>query len=358
LNNPVMKLIRSVHAWAGITLALLLLLSSVTGTLLIWKEDYIKLITPAAQVDFTPSPADLARIAEAVEAGYQNNDILNIQFATAEFPLTKVTLYDTNYAYLDIQGNVVDEWHMNERFEEWLYDLHHRLLLDDLGLTIIGLAAIALIILVLLGVISFVPLRRQFARGIVPKSFKRSELVTSHRNLGILIAWPLLLTLITGVILAFPYEAEELLLDEHRRSEEYSDNMVVGLDDITGEGTGDWLPAMERTLAVFPDAVIRGASVPSGFSIHRILTVQQPGQWNRNGTSMTYIDEEAGYMDLRIDSSTFPIIERVYNAGYPLHTGKTGSLMYKLFLSLCGIGVACLSSFGLVSFIKSKLKRA
>jgi len=63
-------------------------------------------------------------------------------------------------------------------------------------------------------------------------------------------------------------------------------------------------------------------------------------------------------MDLRIDSSTFPMIERVYNAGYPLHTGKTGSLMYKLFLSLCGIGVACLSSFGLVSFIKSKLKRA
>ena len=225
----ILKLIRTLHAWAGMTLALLLLLSSVTGTLLIWKEDYVKLVTPAAQVDFTPSPAALARIAEAVEAGFENNDILNIQFATAEFPLTKVTLYDTNYAYLDIQGNVVDEWHMNERFEEWLYDLHHRLLLDDLGLTITGLAAMALIILVLLGVISFVPLRRQFARGIVPKSVKRSELVTSHRNLGILIAWPLLLTLITGVILAFPYEAEELLLDEHRRSEEYSDNMVVGL---------------------------------------------------------------------------------------------------------------------------------
>lgn len=351
------KIIRTLHAWGGVTLALLLILSSTTGTLLIWKEDFVKLTTPAARIDFTPGPGTLANIAEAVEANFDNNDILNIQFATAEFPLTKVTLYDTNYAYVDINGIVVDQWHMNDRPEEWLYDLHHRLLLDDLGLTITGLAAIALIILVLLGVITFIPLRRHFSRGIIPANFKRAELIFSHRNLGILLALPLLVTLISGVILAFPFQAEELLLEEHRRSEQYSDNMVVGIDEVTGEGAGDWLPAMERTLAVFPDSIIRSANVPSGFSIHRIITVQQAGEWNRNGMSMTYIDEEQGYMDLRIDAQSFPLVERVFNTGYPLHTGKTGSLIYKIFLSLCGLGIACLSTFGLVSFVKSKLKR-
>ncbi len=128
-----MKLIRTLHAWGGLTLGLLLLLSSVTGPLLVWKEEFVRLSTPEARVYSTPEPESLARIAQAIEQQFENNDVLNIQFATSEFPLSKVTLYDTNYAYVDVTGNVVDEWHMNDRFEEWLYDLHHRLLLEDLG---------------------------------------------------------------------------------------------------------------------------------------------------------------------------------------------------------------------------------
>ncbi len=352
------KIIRTLHAWGGLTLALLLLLSSATGTLLVWKEDYVKLITPEAQVAFTPTPQALAVIAAAVEEQFENNDILNIQFATAEFPLTKVTLYDTNYAYVDITGKVVDQWHMNDRFEEWLYDLHHRLLLDNLGLTIVGFAALALVILVLLGVISFIPLRRQFNKGILPSSLKRADLVSSHRNLGILLGLPLLVTLVTGVTLAFPFQVEEMLLDELRSTQEYSDSMVIGLDDINGAGSGDWLPALQRTAAVFPGGVVRATSVPNGFTVHRVIGVQQPGEWSRLGMSKTYIDADLGYMDLRIDSRGFPLTERLVNVGYPLHTGKTGSLLYKLWLTLCGIGAALLSTFGLTSFIKKQLNKA
>lgn len=352
-----MKLLRLLHAWGGLTLGLLLLLGSVTGTLLIWKEDYVQLVTGQAGVAFTPTPAALATIGEAVEAQFDNNDVLNIQFATAEFPLTKVTLYDNHYAYVDAGGNVVDRWHLNERPEEWLYDLHHRLLLEDLGLTIMGLAAMALFVLVLLGVVTFIPLRRQFRLGVVPANLRRAALVTSHRNLGILVALPLLLSLVTGVTLAFPFKVEELLLDELRRTEAYSDAMVVGLDDITGEGAGDWLPALERTQAVFPGAVIRSATLPSGFSVHRVIGVQQPGEWNRNGMSHTYIDEELGYMDLRIDSTNFPRVERLVNAGYPLHTARTGSLLYKLFMTLSGLATACLTVFGMTSFLRGRLGR-
>ena len=351
-----MILIRTLHAWGGIALALLMLLASVTGTLLVWKEDYVRLVTPEARVDFTPTPEALARIGEAIEAKLADYDILNIQFATAAFPLSRVTLLDTNYAYVDIDGNVVDLWHMNDRPEEWLYDLHHRLLLEDLGLTIMGCAAVALAVLVILGVITFIPLRRHFSRGILPANTSRLALLSSHRNLGILLALPLLLTLVTGFIQAFPFQVEEWLLDEIRGTQEYSDAMVVGIDEVTGEGTGDWLPALQRTLAVFPGADIRSAQVPSGFSAHRIIGVRQPGDWNPNGLSLAYIDADLGYMDLRIDTRTLPLRERAYNSAYPLHTGKTGSVLYKLFLTLCGIGFACLSVFGLVSFIKSRLQ--
>ncbi len=47
-----------------------------------------------------------------------------------------------------------------------------------------------------------------------------------------------------------------------------------------------------------------------------------------------------------------PAIERAYNAVYPLHTGTLHNFFYKLYLSLVGAGVFCLSALGLVSFIK------
>jgi len=353
-----MKVIRTLHAWVGLTLGLLFLLSSFTGTLLIWKEDYVRLTTPEARVDFDPTPQALARIGEAIEARFDNNDILGIQFATRAFPLTRVTLLDTNYAYVDVEGNVVDQWYMNDRIEEWLYDLHHRLLLEDLGLTITGLAALAGIVLVLMGLLTFIPLRRQFSRRLVPGSMKRSVLVASHRNLGIVISLPLLMTLVTGAMLAFPFEVEEIFLDELRRKQEYSDAMVVGIDSVSGEGQGDWLPALERTRAVFPEGEIRSATVPGGYSIHRVIGVQQQGTWNRTGLSKTYIDAELGYMDLRIDAQGFPLLERTINAGYPLHTGRTGSLVYKLLITLSGAGIFLLVFCAITSFIKSRLKIA
>ncbi|NIW25590.1 MAG: hypothetical protein GWN29_14040 [Gammaproteobacteria bacterium] len=116
------------HAWGAAALGLFVLLSSLTGVLLVWKQTYLKLAIPEARVEFEPEPAALARIVESIEAQFNVDDIGLIQLATRDFPLTKVTLAGTRYAYVDVEGNVVAEWFMNERWEEWLYDLHHRLL--------------------------------------------------------------------------------------------------------------------------------------------------------------------------------------------------------------------------------------
>jgi hypothetical protein len=43
-----------------------------------------------------PASKGLAAIVEAVEADFDANDALQIRFATADFPLSKVFLYDTN----------------------------------------------------------------------------------------------------------------------------------------------------------------------------------------------------------------------------------------------------------------------
>lgn len=350
--NRLFAATRFVHAWAGAVLALLLMLVSATGTFLLWKDHYLRLTVPAARVAFTPEPAALARIAAGIEAALGPDAVLSVEFATAELPLTYVILADESYAYFDSNGELVDRWQGNGRFEEWMYDLHHRLLLGDSGLLIVGIGAMVAVLLLLLGLLSYWPFRRGWRLGLWPRSFSRESLRGSHRNLGLVLALPLLLTLLTGIVLAFPSQTEQLLLEELRQTQEYSDAMTVGLDAVSGGDSGDWLPAMQRSLDVFPGATLRSVLPPGYFNYYRVLGLQQPGEFNRKGMSKVYIDPEGGYMDVRIDALSLPLAERAYNAVYPLHTGDTGSLVYRVLLTVLGLGLFLLSGAGLYSFTR------
>ena len=86
-------------------LALLILLSSITGTLLVWKQEYLWLTIPEARADFNSTPEALSRIVARIESQIDPDEILQIQFATSSFALTKVTMLDTRYAYVDSAGN-------------------------------------------------------------------------------------------------------------------------------------------------------------------------------------------------------------------------------------------------------------
>jgi uncharacterized iron-regulated membrane protein len=351
IKYQLFRLSRTVHAWGGAALALLLLIVSVSGSILVWKNEFVKMALVETDAEFAATPRNLADIATAVEAQFSANDIFQIQFPTSDFPLTKVTLADDKYAYLDTSGNIVAQWVLNERWEEWLYDLHHRLLLGNTGLVIAGFAGLTMIVLVFAGLIAFWPMRRGFRHGFWPKSAARSNLQAAHRNIGIVEALPFLLTLITGVILAFPEQSLKLLLEPFR-GEDYSLDFSENLDTVTGANSGDWLPAMERALATFPGSRIRTAQVPSDNSPYRIIGLQQPGSLHPTGQSKVYIESSEGWMDIRIDDQAQHITERLYNFAYPLHTGRFDNFFYKVLLSLSGMLVAVLSSLGLISFIK------
>ncbi len=343
------RIVRAVHGWAGALFTLYLFVISLSGALLLWKQTYLWLAIPEARADFAPTPEALASIAADIEARFGDRNILQIQFPTEALALTKVVMPEANYAYVAANGTIIDEWVLNERWEEWLYDLHHRLLLGDPGLGVTGSAGLVLLCLVILGVIAFWPLRRGFGRGLWPRRSARPFLLKAHRNIGILVALPFLLSLVTGIVLAFPGWVEGRL-EPTRRTQEYSDAMVVGLDDVSGPGTGGWLPALQRAQASFPNGTIRTATVPSDFNAYRVIGIQQDADWHPLGTSQIYIDAPEGYMDVRIDGAALPLVERAFNAAYPLHTGRL-NLPYRLLMTASGLGLVFASLFGLLGFI-------
>jgi hypothetical protein len=166
----------------------------------------------------------------------------------------------------------------------------------------------------------------------------------------------LLLSLVTGAVLAFPEQSQQLLL-EPLRPDDYGEQFGEQLDAVSGPGTGDWLPALQRAQSVFPGAAIRSANFAGSLVENRVIGLQQPGELNPQGLNKVYIEARGGYMDVRIDNQALPWPERAYNAAYPLHTARFDNLGYKLLMTASGLLVSLISVLGVVGFIAGFARR-
>lgn len=346
----VFRLARTLHAWAGAALSLLLVLVAVTGALLVWKDDYLRLTIPVARADFEPTPAALARIAEAAEAAFGAENIAGITFATEDLALSEVILLDGSMAYLDADGSLVDHWELGGRPEDWLFDLHHRLLWGTPGLYIVGFAGLATAVLVVAGLIAFWPMRRAIRLGPWPRGTDRPALLLSHRNIGAVAAPFVLIAVLTGAGLAFPDTTYELAFTRLRYDVNYGATFFDGLDDLSGSEVAGWEPAMARAQASFPEATIRSAAWPAAAS-SRVIRLQQRGAWSRQGDSQVYIDDRGGSMNQRIDARDLPLEERLFNTLYPVHTAGLGNGLYKLLVFATGVALAALGVLGFWAFL-------
>ena len=298
------------------------------------------------------SPEVASQIVSSAEEYFGGENILLIQFSAENTSLTKLFLSGGRYAYLDRSGDLVDQWQLNGRPEELLYDLHHRLLLGDTGLLLSGIAAIVLLALFIPGAIVWWPARRSFSWRLLVGGLMRPQLLATHRNLGIVSLAPIALLLVTAVILSFPDQAQAIFVDPHSSKDSYSDLYVQNLDQLSGEQYGSIEKSLERALLSMQGGRIRSLQLPYGYSGYNLIGMQQKGDWHSGGLSRIYIDPQTGLMDMRLDAHSLPRSEKLYNLSYPLHTGKVDSLVYRIALTVFGASLFSLSLIGSVSFIK------
>src|SRR3954469_22868230 len=162
--------LRSVHAWAGIVVALLVAVIALSGAALVFKDDYLQASLPP----FTPaepnaSAARLGELAGIAERSFPGQ-IRSILFADTRLRLHRVYLRDGGGAYLDGSGAIIERWRGNGRPEVWLFDLHEKLLLGASGHTIAGFVALAMMVMVMTGVLLWLPAARAFAWRLWPRS--------------------------------------------------------------------------------------------------------------------------------------------------------------------------------------------
>lgn len=338
--------LNNLHRYLGLTLCLIMLTISITGVLLVWKKEYLWATIPEARQSPDISLPAIAAAIARIESVHPAGSVQLVRVTAEDLALYKVFLQGRQYAWHNQQGELIQQWGSNERFEDWLLDLHHRFLLGNtIGLNIAGFGGILLIPLAIVGFVLWWPRRRMLKLGVVPKQLQRGALIRSHGNIGGLAVLPILLIAITGVILVYPGEARTVFLWNKNNNTQVAN---TGNAPIT-KPINDMLTMLEIAVQQFPQARVRWVSLPSEKYPQTTIGLQQVKGWNRMGhTSVSF---EAGAMSANSNGLTKSMAERFLNFTYPLHVGKL-DLWYRMLLTLFGLALAALSLLGLTSFLR------
>ena len=347
-------MLREIHAWTGATLALLLILVAATGTALVWKDNYVEMSFSGKAAGLQRSIDNLTQLAESAEAEFGAQNINRMRFGDEAQGISVIQLTDRRAAYMAADGTVLDEWVPNARPEDWLLDLHHRLLAGTIGLYVVGFAGLASLALILTGWVVWWPTRARWRQGIWPQRANRAQLQRSHRNLGVLFSLPLAVVIVSGIVLTFPDKAQPLFYS--MEDESYGEHFGDGVDMLEGDTEASWRRVLERASAVFPDAEITGLDWPN-FSDDKIVLLRNQGEWSATGNSRVHITGYDAMMGMRIDALQLPAGERFFLAMRALHTGDFGGWFYKLILSVTGVGMSLVGLLGFVAFVKGRRKR-
>ena len=340
-----------IHRYLGLLLSIIVCVVSLSGTLLLWKKEFLWLdfVDARQSIDTTA----LAKAITRIETRYPVNDVVFIQLYSEDLSLHKVYLRNRHYAWHNQQGQQLEVWSGNGRFESWLLDVHHRFLLgNSVGLQIAGFSGLLLMALLVIGLCIWWSRRRTLRLGLLPNSMKRGVLMRSHGNIGAVFSWPIFMLGLTGVILVYPSQSSFVLVNA------FGDDAppVKQLESFdVSNGLPDWQSAITSVYKRFPGAQIRSVS-PSTYkqpmaSQKASLSIgfQQAGGWHRLGqSSITY--RHNGQLIIK-DELQQPRLKRVFDFSYPLHTAKLG-LFYKCCLTLVGLAMLLLSLLGLMSYAK------
>ncbi len=333
-------------------MCLLIAVLGLSGTLLVFKNDYVRAAIPQARETVATDPVSLAKTIVKIEQNYASSEIKFVNLAGDHSGLHLIGLKDDSSAFADGRGIILSTWKKNGRVEDWIFDLHRHLLNGDTGELVAGFAALAAALMCITGLVLWWPTLRVFSLRIVPKTLKRSDLVSSHRNLGAIMALPVIFLSLTGATFAFP-DQTKWVLAKTLPSQALPKPPRVGV----AVGDVDWHQALSRAQQAYPDATLRLIIWPKKPNEPISIRLRQPREWNPNGRTIVWIDPATSQIAGTLDALKLKPAQAAYNLIYPLHAAKLGDRMVGRFVdaltALTGLSLAALGLIGAFSFLRS-----
>lgn len=352
------------HLWGGLTLGLLLSVSGLSGTLLMYKDQILALQYPHLSPPLSAEAPDDSRIATTLEKvieNYADNELVMVHLPGGSNHYFKVWLkhlddYQLDYVEANTGKKLISRNPDND-FILWLYNLHAELLSGEKGELFLGLMSFLFVTLIITGYIIWWPGIRRFARSLkLPKRLQLTPLLLwFHRMLGVILAPFLLITIITAIGLVFYKPTQSILisiLNETRSS--VPPSSVFCPNTHNQYSIEEQLAVVRQTL---PDArLIRFHPVNGPHKPVR-YRMKFEQEWHQNGRSYVYLNPCTNQVVYSIDDRTSLKGIQISNMLFPIHSVYVGGSVYHGVMTVAGLSPLFLLISGLLTWRIKKKKR-
>lgn len=332
-----------VHRWLGGLVGLGLAVLGLTGAVLLWKPWWVA-------VEQTPRSATSAEVL-AIVAAAEKLGARHVTLPSAEFGVAQAGLADGGGAYLAHDGRLLEKWGSSwDRPETLIFDLHHHLLLGHEGEIIAGWLGLAAILFAITGTILWWATRGAFRLRLLPARLSRPAIIRHHRDIGVVMALPILLVAITGSLMVLKPLADAVLAPLSPASEvaTWQAKSPAGMF-----AAPQWPALLAAAKAKHPDAEPRMLIWPKTPGDPVQIRLRRPSEWHPNGRTTLWLDGDGTVVDSR-NAPTAPLAVRAQHALYPLHAARIAesrlALPLRIILTITGLFMALLGSFAVVTF--------
>jgi uncharacterized iron-regulated membrane protein len=341
--------LKIIHRWLGGLVGLGLAVLGLTGAALLWKPWWVSV----AQTPRAPSEAEtLAIIAKAEALGATHVTLPSAEFGVAQAGFGR----GQGGAYLTHDGTLLARWQsVWERPETFLFDLHHHLLMGGTGEVISGWLGIAAVLFCVTGLILWWPTRRTFRLRALPPRFTRPAVILHHRDIGVVLALPILLASVTGALMVLRPLGQAVLAPLSPAAEVAAWQAKPPASATSAPP--DWPRLLTAAHRRFPDGGLRMIVWPKTPGDPFTIRLRRPTEWHPNGRTTLSLAGDGTVLAAR-DATAAPRAVRANFALYPLHAarleGSAFALPLRIVMTLAGLGLTLLGSLAVVTFWRSR----
>lgn len=332
-----MAFLRSLHAWGGAILALVLMLLGLSGVGSVLRNQIVRATVPAARLAPPPS-ASFGPALEAFQAR-AGEPIRAVLFAPDNMGVHRLYLQPGVSVYVDAQGREVSRWRGNRRIEERVVAFHRDLLLGKAGGLLVSLTSLGGLGLVLSGLAVWAWPRPRFALRLAPASARRHDVLAAHRNLGSLFGVLLLVQLTTAVGLSYGGAARVIL--------GVATPIAPRVEPVAGPVA--WSRILSAAQARFPDARLGRVLAPGRPQDPYSVDLHRGGNLNPGGDTVVFVDGR-GHVAGEVRSDGVNLGTLVYRGLLSVHSGDYGGNASRVISGVVGITLTLLGAYGLWSF--------
>ena len=343
-----------IHRWTGAFVGLLLAALGVSGTLLLFEDAWLRATVPHAAEARVSDAAAIAAVERLMADPLSRPT--GVLFPTDSLGLFRLTYFGDAGAYADQTGAIVASWSSKwERVELWMFDLHHHLWMGEPGATTGGVLALIGIGFTVTGVLLWWRARRSFAPSLLPAGLSRSQIVRHHRDIGMLTSPLLIVTLLTGAMLTLRSVADFLFWPMSPPGTIAESLATPQIQGGPLAANFDWRTTLAEVQRRYPEAKLRGLSIPASTGELIRIRARQPHEWLPNGRTLFWVDPADGRFVDSLDARSLPLAARAFNIVYPIHASTVGGLIYKAAMTVAGLALTLMGTLAVYGFWRHRV---